>query len=418
MVLCIPNTVVAFQVPKPEYYGVYALDSSRLLGVNVSWSNYEPLRRPAVVGNRPLPGFRMVVPTTTNVAQLGPAVRFLFYFENTGLLTPMMAAADAKLHPMAFTRRKSTWNGNQRPPKLERTEAVGRWDARDERIELLMKPVDGEPRMVVVGPAKSLANGVYQLSALDTVFVFSVGPLDAAERERCVDEAATYVLAIWDSKFTPCGKSDAVAADAGTATTQNHPSPGATVREDYASVDRPHPGYAGYQAGIAFDGPGVVVAAATGTVALVVHMDTAGTGGELGNTVILEHRTEGGDTLYTLYGNLSNVREGLTLGATVAKGQALGDMGAGAWGNDRYWIRPNGAGRCLPGHVVTNPAQYAPCTRLLFQVKLRPVLDNPEGGRECHSGYPCQTVTPTHPNRWGYRNPWDLIRGKVQVVPR
>jgi len=196
--------VHASQPPKPEYYGVYAVEDTNLLGVSVSWSTYAPPKGQIAVLRGLWPA-RYI--EKTDVVQLSSGVKFLFYFENSGLVTPMMAASQASLRPMFFKRRKTTWNGNERPPRLEKTESANYWDVRDEKIELLMKPIDGQPQMVLAAPPKPLADGVYRFSVGDDILFFSVGSLEAAQQSQCFDEAATYVLAMWSTRLIPCGTS-------------------------------------------------------------------------------------------------------------------------------------------------------------------------------------------------------------------
>lgn len=195
------RSVLAASPPKPEYYGTYAVVDGKLLGIDVSWSTHTPPKQQVSVlaGLWPARSIAKV-----DIVELSSGLQFLFYFENTGLVTPMTAASQASLRSMYFKRRKTTWNGNVRPPQLEKTETANYWDVADGNLEILLKPVDGKPQMVLGVPAKPLTAGLYRFSIGKDTLLFSVGSLEAARRTSCFDEAATYVVALWDTKLTPC----------------------------------------------------------------------------------------------------------------------------------------------------------------------------------------------------------------------
>lgn len=115
------------------------------------------------------------------------------------------------------------------------------------------------------------------------------------------------------------------------------------------------------------------------------------------NVVILEHSLPGGGNIYTLYGHLSTIASGVTVGQTVVAGSFLGTTGV--------WCD-----RCTPQRTLNH---------VHFEIKDRPLLHNPtDNGNPtptdepgdlctlplCYWGY-----TPTHPDQNGYHDPILLL---------
>lgn len=212
-----------------------------------------------------------------------------------------------------------------------------------------------------------------------------------------------------------------------SSATPNHPAEGATILEDYGAQDQgdleDQPQIQGYHAGIDFEGPGQVMAAADGKVALVVSIEKKKKDKDygFGNTVVLGHDLENGEKIYTLYAHLSSLNPDLVVGRSVAVGELLGNMSASGDGRAKYWINASGRrGRCRRAAIAINPEW---CVRLHFELKTRPVLENPEGGKACRksglfgdkdSG--CYGYTPGEPETFGYLNPWHMITGQWPIV--
>lgn len=95
----------------------------------------------------------------------------------------------------------------------------------------------------------------------------------------------------------------------------------------------------------------------------------------LGNSIIIEHSLENGDTVYSLYGHLDSISSDLSVNDYVTKNDNLGVMG--------------GTGYGLPN-------KYA--VHLHFELKSSNVLSDPVTGT--HFGY-----TPETANNYGYYNP-------------
>jgi len=123
-----------------------------------------------------------------------------------------------------------------------------------------------------------------------------------------------------------------------------------------------------------------------------------------GNTIILEHNINQ-NKIYTLYGHLENIQEGLKEGDFVKKGDIIGMVGASGYGCSNYWrIGQDG---CFEPNVIDR--------HLHFEVKTKPVLTNPDGESLCHyngnKGL-CFGYTPKYPQDYGYINPIDFLNQK------
>jgi len=99
---------------------------------------------------------------------------------------------------------------------------------------------------------------------------------------------------------------------------------------------------------------------------------------------------------------------------TAGWGDRLGENGASGNGRDQHWVR-DGEGRCRPKYAIETGATS--CVRLHVEVKTRPVLDNPVGGKACRrttvfgsKAFACYGYTPNTPEQYGYRNPIDLLK--------
>lgn len=127
----------------------------------------------------------------------------------------------------------------------------------------------------------------------------------------------------------------------------------------------------------------------------------------MGATVIVEHQING-RTLYGVYAHLASITPTLTEEATVAPGTVLGTVGNSAYGCQTHWKVGN------DGCESTNPND----DHLHFELKTKPVLENPEGDAACKlktTGEPhaCYGYTPGHPNDYGYIDPLTTLFNKV-----
>lgn len=140
-----------------------------------------------------------------------------------------------------------------------------------------------------------------------------------------------------------------------------------------------------------------VYAITDGTVVKVQQNDGQDHG--MGATVIVEHAING-RTLYGVYAHLAAIAGTVTEGMSVEKGSVLGTVGNTAYGCQSYWKVGN------DGCDSTNPND----DHLHFELKTKPVLENPEGGTACKlktTGEPhaCYGYTPGHPRDYGYIDP-------------
>jgi hypothetical protein len=187
------------KTPKPEFYGVYAVQGNNLLGLTVSWSTHTAPKTPIRI-NMELPG-HIDYMRNPDAVGLSPDVKFLFYLEN-----PITTAQKSSLQRWFFKRNVTTWDTYQHPPRREKSESANYWAAY-ERIELLIKPVEGQPQMVLGVPSKPLEDGVYALDIESSLSFFSVGSVEAVRRTMCFDEDVAYSIVLrLGSKLTPCAE--------------------------------------------------------------------------------------------------------------------------------------------------------------------------------------------------------------------
>lgn len=119
----------------------------------------------------------------------------------------------------------------------------------------------------------------------------------------------------------------------------------------------------------------------------------------MGATVIIGHMLQGRQR-YAVYAHLASISPTLAEGAPVAQGTVLGTVGNSAYGCQTFW--KIGADGC----DSTNPDDI----HLHFEIKTKPVLENPEGGAACklkdtHEPHPCYGYTPGDPRDYGYLDP-------------
>ena len=147
-----------------------------------------------------------------------------------------------------------------------------------------------------------------------------------------------------------------------------------------------------------------VYAIADGTVMMVQQNDGKDHG--MGATVIVEHMI-GGKTLYGAYAHLSAITPTLENGVRVRAGDVLGRVGNSAYGCQTHWkVGTDGCDSANPDDI-----------HLHFELKTKPVLENPEGGMACRlssTGEPhaCYGYTPGDPRDYGYLDPMTALFDK------
>ncbi|EKD24387.1 MAG: hypothetical protein ACD_81C00034G0004 [uncultured bacterium] len=129
----------------------------------------------------------------------------------------------------------------------------------------------------------------------------------------------------------------------------------------------------------------------------------------MGATVIVEHIIEG-KTLYGVYAHLASIATTATEGAQIEKGSALGTVGNSAYGCQNNWkVGTDGCASQNPDDI-----------HLHFELKTKPVLENPEGDTACTlktTGEPhaCYGYVPGHPGEYGYVDPLTTLFDKKEL---
>jgi uncharacterized protein YggT (Ycf19 family) len=157
----------------------------------------------------------------------------------------------------------------------------------------------------------------------------------------------------------------------------------------------------GHHTGIDFVGDSEIHPAAPGTIAEIYHNDVGCTPDSLrkdcpqkhgtcsdhgfGNTIILEHILEDGQRVYSLYAHLASIAPSLFKGQRVTSADVLGVMGGSGYGFPDCWS-----------------------THLHFEIKAKPVLENPSG-EGTYYGY-----VPKPADGFGYQNP-NAYFNKIRV---
>ncbi len=140
-----------------------------------------------------------------------------------------------------------------------------------------------------------------------------------------------------------------------------------------------------------------VYAIADGVIAKIQQNDGQDHG--MGTTVIIEHTIDE-KTIYASYAHLASITDSLTVGTQISAGTILGTVGNSAYGCQNYWR----VGK--DGCDSTNPSDE----HLHFEIKTKPILENPEVGTVCtlkETGQPhaCYGYTPGNPKDYGYLDP-------------
>ena len=122
----------------------------------------------------------------------------------------------------------------------------------------------------------------------------------------------------------------------------------------------------------------------------------------MGNTIIIKHQING-KTIYSLYAHLSKIKEGLKEGSEIKGGESLGEIGSSGFGCEHYWrLNKNG---CEGTDEIND--------NLHLEMKTKPVLYNPIGGKVCLNKNNqqdfCYRYAPDPLLSKGYLNLLDLI---------
>jgi hypothetical protein len=210
------------EVPKPEFYGLYAVADGKLYGIDSHDSSLDEHRQPVRIA-RTENDFKAGGGTVAQVPVLPGSLNLLVFVKGS----PLQAAAQLKLQQLSFVRRM-TINENDR--SYRQVYQPNTWVAATDfgyaglgatAIELRFKPVKGEDEMVIAVPASPLKPGLY---VLGDNFLFAVPPIDTAVSSRCIDAArAVGTFASW--RTWPCTEAPASASAATTAPPS--PTPGA-----------------------------------------------------------------------------------------------------------------------------------------------------------------------------------------------
>ena len=140
-----------------------------------------------------------------------------------------------------------------------------------------------------------------------------------------------------------------------------------------------------------------VYAIADGAVAKIQQNDGADHG--MGAAVIVEHML-GRQRRYAVYAHLASIAPTLAEGMPVAQGTVLGTVGNSAYGCQTFWkVGTDGCESANPDDI-----------HLHFEIKTKPVLENPEGGAVCkvkgtNELHACYGYTPGDPRDYGYLDP-------------
>lgn len=131
----------------------------------------------------------------------------------------------------------------------------------------------------------------------------------------------------------------------------------------------------------------------------------------MGATIIVAY-TINGTPMYGVYAHLASIANNVAVGDQVTKGAVLGTVGNTAYGCHNYWKIGD------DGCVSTNPNDI----HLHFELKVSPVLENPNGGTACivktidttnqdtiKTPHACYGYVPGDPKEYGYLNPLTLL---------
>ena len=133
----------------------------------------------------------------------------------------------------------------------------------------------------------------------------------------------------------------------------------------------------------------------------------------LGNVVILEHfyfnaKKRQNEKFYTLYGHLDKIKDGLEIGGKVEADAEIGRIGASGFGCANYWRK--GKDGC--------DSSGEPDIHLHFEIKTKPVLENPIAGKACLNKIGekvyCYGYTPSYPDKYGYLSPLEFLQRTEQ----
>jgi Mannosyl-glycoprotein endo-beta-N-acetylglucosaminidase len=213
-------------IPLPEYYGIYAVVDSQLVKldseqIRVNKTVGVRLGQRNGVGNI-LNGEPVAASKTVEVPEFTADLKIIVFSQTSGLESPLDIANSLHLEALVFVRNVSIDTGW--PQNVRRSGTEDGWDAgnapellglargdRAKSLEFLVKPVTGQPDMVVAELPEKLRPGVYRLTRGErnplfgnTGLAFAVEPISEGEATKCVDASIKYFMNISNTKYAPC----------------------------------------------------------------------------------------------------------------------------------------------------------------------------------------------------------------------
>lgn len=215
------------QLPVPEYYGIYAVVSGKLVKLDAQQIRPEETVRVRLgqrngVGNI-LQGSAVAGSTTAEIGKFGSDLKVIVFSQSSGVQSSLDIAKSLHLESLVFVRNLMVDTGW--PNNVKRSGPENGWESGDapellvmgggdraKSLEFLMKPLPGHPDMVVAALAEKLKPGVYRLRVGEADpfsgrrgFLFAVDPVADGEISKCVDALVTYSMNMSNSKYTACG---------------------------------------------------------------------------------------------------------------------------------------------------------------------------------------------------------------------
>ncbi len=144
--------------------------------------------------------------------------------------------------------------------------------------------------------------------------------------------------------------------------------------------------------GVDFAGSENVYAIADG---VIVGVWENGEAHGLGNTMIIKHKNPyrvDKQEFYAVYAHMDTMHPYKEVGDRIIRGRKMGEVGNTGYGCNYWRIGEDGC-----------DSENPPDNHLHFEIKDKPVLENPSGSG-IHYGY-----TPSYPTNYGYQNPMKIL---------
>jgi hypothetical protein len=228
------------QIPVPEYYGIYAVISGKLVKLDSQQIRPEETVRVRLgqrngVGNI-LQGSAVAASTIAEIAKFTPDLKIIVFSQSSGMQSSLDVAKSLHLESLVFVRNLMVDTGW--PNNVRRSGPENGWESGDapellgmasgdhsKLLEFLIKPMPGHQDMVVAVLPEKLKPGVYRLRAGEgdpfsgrQGFLFAVDPVADGEISKCVDALVTYSMNMSNSKYTACGVARGSSSPASSAT--------------------------------------------------------------------------------------------------------------------------------------------------------------------------------------------------------